>query len=474
MSDGWTARERTRDLGELLAWLDGHINLEARSIGAPPGPGGALRTATPTRIRALLDASADPQTSYPIVHITGTNGKTSTSRMVTSLLTAAQLSVGTYTSPHLESVNERISGPPLGADRREHQRELSGSIPDADLADQLRSLAGIEAILSIEGTPFRASWFELVTAAAFRWFADIAVDVAVIEAGLGGRFDTTNVADGLVAVITNVELDHTEYLGPTREHIARDKVGIVKPGAICVVGEEDPAIAALLEACALDQGAEAVWLVDRDFACESNDPMVGGRLLTIRTPAARYEEVSLLLHGAHQGANAAVAVAATEAFLGIAASEDVVMEGLGLVTSPGRLEIVASDPLVVLDGAHNAHGAAALGAALDEGFGRASGRVVVFGCLGGHDPTDLLRALGPESIRLLVACAAPSPRAVPANQVADASEALGIDTLVAPSVADAIEMALADSRSDELVLVTGSLHVVGAARSVMANRSGLT
>ncbi|MEO5680914.1 MAG: Mur ligase family protein [Acidimicrobiales bacterium] len=431
--------------------------MEARSLGVAPGA--SPRAPSLERMRALLHASADPQAAYPVLHITGTNGKTSTARILASLLVAAGLAVGTTTSPHLARINERITGPPMGPRRRERVRRQHDPIPDADLADQLRVLQGLETLLAD-----RPSWFELVTACAFRWFADVAVDAAVVEVGMGGRWDATNVADGQVAVLTTVALDHTEYLGPTVLDIAREKAGIVKEGATVVVGERDPGVIEVVERRAAEVGASRVLLIERDVACEGNELAVGGRMLDIRTPWAEHLEVFLPLHGRHQGHNAALAVAAAEAFLDARLPADVVVEGLGRVTSPGRLEVVGREPLVLLDGAHNVQGMAALARALDEEFRGVGPLVAVVGILDGHDPGELLQSLGPERVRLVVACRAPSPRALEPGPIAAAARRLGVEAVEVPSVAEAMDAARADAGSEEAILVTGSLYVVGAAR----------
>jgi dihydrofolate synthase/folylpolyglutamate synthase len=451
----------TGDLPDLLAWLDGHWNMEVRSLGVPPGA--SVRAPSLDRMRALLDASGDPQASYPVLHITGTNGKTSTARILSSLLVANGLAIGTTTSPHLERINERITGPPLGPRRREKARRQHDPIPDDDLADQLRVLQGIEGLL-----PERPSWFELVTACAFRWFADVAVDAVVAEVGMGGRWDATNVADGRVAVLTTVGLDHTEYLGPTVVDIAEEKAGIVKAGATIVVGVRDPSIVAVVEKRAADVGAERVLLVGRDVECEGNELAVGGRMLDIRTPWAQHNEVFLPLHGRHQGHNAALAVAAAEAFLDAPLDDEVVAEGLDRATSPGRLEVVGREPLLLLDGAHNVQGMTALGRALDEEFPDARSLVAVVGVLEGHDPGQLLDALGTDRLRLVVGCPAPSPRTLDAGLVAEAARQRGVDAVEAPSVAQAVEAARADAGPEECILVTGSLYVVGAARASLS------
>ena len=428
------------DLDGALAYLDEHVNLET-DVSA--------RAASKRldQVARLTELMGEPQRTYPVLHLTGTNGKGSTARILTQLLVAKGLSVGTYTSPHLERFNERIAwnGEPIS---------------DAALVEIIDAVASIERVMEEAPTVF-----EILTAAAFRWFADVAVDVGVIEVGLGGRWDATNVADGKVAVVTNVSLDHAETIGPTLADIATEKAGIVKPDSTLVLGETDPELADIFRA----GGAAEIWERDRDFACEDNRLAHGGRLLDLRTPGAAYDGVYLPLHGAHQGDNAAIALAAAEAFFGAPLGTDVVEEAFAGVRVPGRLEVVARQPLVILDGAHNPAGAAAAADAIAEEFGNAAAKIVVAGFLQGKDPQEMLQALEVHTARMVVACPAPSPRTLPAQEVAAAARALGIDSEAANSVPEALARALAISSDDDLVLVTGSLYVVGAARAALTH-----
>jgi dihydrofolate synthase/folylpolyglutamate synthase len=427
-----------------LAWLESHVNLEAMASGH-------YRTPTLDRIRELCSLLGDPQDAYPTIHITGTNGKGSVARMVSDLLSATGLSVGTYTSPDLEGIGERM---------------CYGAVPiDSDaLGGILDSLRILEPMMSD-----RPTRFELLTAAAFAWFADLAVDVAVVEVGMGGRWDATNVVRSKVAVITNVSLDHTEILGPTRLDIAKEKAGIIKPGSVVVVGEEDPEVRGVFEEAACAQGAES-WVRGEKFDLLGNRLAVGGRLLDIEVPGGLYEDLFLPLHGAHQGSNAAVALAAVDAFLEGSLAPELVSEALATVTVPGRLEVMARQPLVILDGAHNIAGVECLAAALDEEFAATSGRIVVMGLLSGRDPEAILSALGPSSIGLLIACPAPSPRSLDPEEVVAAASGLGIAAQKAPSVAAAVESALERAGNSDTVVVTGSMYVVGAARTELVAR----
>lgn len=420
-----------------MAWLDRHINLEATA--------GRIEGLSLERMRRLVEVLGDPQTAYPVIHVTGTNGKGSTARMITGLLAEAGLSVGTYASPHLQRINERIArnGEP---------------IDDDELAALFADLERLEPVVGAEN-----SYFELVTAAALRWFADIAVDVAVVEVGLLGRYDATNVCDAAIAVITNIGFDHTDGQGDWRARIAEEKSGIVKPMSTLVLGETDPSLSSIFYGA----GAREILERERDFDCESNELAIGGRLLALRTPSAHYEEVFLSLHGAHQGDNAAVALMAAEAFFAAPLADDIVSEALGSVTMPGRFEIVGREPLIVLDGAHSPEAAACVVSTLHDDFERGGRTVVVVGMLQPRDPVALLEALEVDDAAAVVACRPESARALLPEQIADAAEALGARVIVEPDVDKAIERARGLAEPIDTILITGSLYVVGEARSYL-------
>jgi dihydrofolate synthase/folylpolyglutamate synthase len=398
-------------------------------------------------MRRLVDVLGDPQKAAPVIHVTGTNGKTSTVRCLAAILGAKGLRVGTFTSPHLEAINERIAvdGQPIS---------------DEDFASLLGEIAAVEPLL---GEDVHLTWFEILAGAAMRWFADSPVDVAVLEVGMGGRWDATNVADGVVSVVTNVGLDHVEFLGPTRADIAGEKAGVVKPGSTLVLGERDPELRPIFEA----QDPAETWLDGVEYACIRNELAVGGRVLDLRTPSAAYDGVWLDLHGRYQGDNFAAALAAAEAFFGGPIDDRLVREAAASVRSPGRLEIVGRHPLVVLDGAKNLEGAHRAAEAVAEEFGSASSEILVVGMLRGKDPVDMLDALGARRARLVIACPAPSPRTQTASEVADAARTLGIEAVETESVPEALEEAVRRAGSDDLILVTGSLYVVGAARAAL-------
>ncbi|MBA3282323.1 MAG: bifunctional folylpolyglutamate synthase/dihydrofolate synthase [Acidimicrobiia bacterium] len=425
------------NLASALRYLDQHTNLEATA--------GRAEGLSLDRMRSLVGVLGDPQAAYPAIHITGTNGKGSVARMVAELLEAAGLSVGTYTSPHLEAINERLSwnGEPIG---------------DEDLAGVIGAVAAVEEVSGV--TP---SYFEILTAAAFTWFADIAVDVAVVEVGMLGRYDATNVVDSAVAVLTNVCRDHTDGVGAWRQAIAGEKMGIVKPGAAFVCGEVDAELREVLSAT----GAATTWWRGSDFDCEQSMLALGGRSISLRTPSGTVDDVFVPLHGEHQADNAAIALASVEAFFGRRLDEEVVHEAFAKVRVPGRFEIVHREPTVVLDAAHNLDGALACAATLREEFTLGGTVIVVAGFLRGRDPVEMLEALGAADAGFLIACTPDSPRAIPAPEVAAAADGLGIVAEAISSVDQAVHRALGLASPDDLVLVTGSLYVVGPARTVL-------
>ncbi len=432
------------DLPEALAWLDSHIDFESSMPS---------RRSVPTldRMRALMELLGNPEEAYPALHITGTNGKGSTAAMATALLDGQGLTVGTYTSPNLSRVNERLSrnGEP---------------IDDLAFTEELESLSRIEPLMKE-----RPTRFELLTAAALAWFADEAVDVAVVEVGLGGRWDCTNIVDGEVAVVTNISFDHTEVLGPTLEDIAADKSGIFKHGSRVVIGETDPTLVAQLRTAAEVAGAAEVWVRGHEFACSSNRLAVGGRLIDVRTPGGAYGELLVPLHGAHQGDNASAAIAAVEAFFGSPLHEDVVEEVMAAVRVPGRLEVIGRHPLVVVDGAHNVAGMLALSRSLVEEFAVDGGAHAVVGMLSGRDPVAMLEALPAAGIRSVVVCAPDSPRALPVEVVAEAALGLGMEVAVAATPAEAVGLAVGRAGPDDRIVVCGSLYVVAEARRLLVS-----
>jgi dihydrofolate synthase/folylpolyglutamate synthase len=415
------------------------------------------------RIEALLDLLGSPHRAYPAIHLTGTNGKTSTARMVDSLLRAHGLRTGRYTSPHLDSVRERIS---IEAEPISEERfvEVYGEV--APLAEFLDGRSA---------EPL--TYFDLTTAMAFAAFADAPVDVAVVEVGLGGADDSTNVLHAQTTVITPIGLDHTEWLGDTIEDIALAKAGIVHKGStlICALQPEE-AMRPILERCA-EVGA-TIAREGREFGVVHRELAVGGQQLTLQGLSGTYDEILLPLHGAHQAQNAAVALAAVEAFLGAGAERalepELVRAGFAAATSPGRLERVRTSPAILLDAAHNPAGMAATVTALAEEFALRR-LVVVMAALADKDVHGMLELLEPV-VDSIVVTRNTSPRALPAAALgAAATEVFGPDRVrVEPQLPDAIEAAVTLAESDvdgELggagVLITGSVVTVADARRLL-------
>ncbi|CAB4949197.1 unannotated protein [freshwater metagenome] len=433
------------DYSTAIKWLDSHVNLET-GLGIPAGVDRRLTAPTLERITALTTLLGSPQLEFPSIHLTGTNGKTSTARILTALLVAEGLNVGSFTSPHLETVRERIN--------------LNGDvIGESELAALLTRVATVETFL--DDAP---SYFEILVAAAFDWFAEVAVDVAVVEVGLGGRWDATNVLSAPISVITNVGLDHTEYLGETVEEIATEKAGIIEVGSTLVLGSDQPNLAQIF----IERDPLRTFTAGREFSVLSDRLAMGGRLVDIATPLFTYRDIFLSLNGPHQALNAATALCSAELFLGSPLSTETVEEAFGSVRSPGRLEVVGRSPLVILDGAHNPDGLRSLRAALEEGFSFRA-RTYVVGAMRGRDVDDFFAALAPNPETDRVICTkAQTNRALDPEALAEAALRYGLgaeSVLVIPDVGDALGRAIKDAGVDDQIVVTGSLYVVGAARS---------
>jgi dihydrofolate synthase / folylpolyglutamate synthase len=415
----------------------------------------AMKSMAPSlhRIEALCDALNHPERAVPAIHVTGTNGKTSTARITDALLSETGLTVGTYTSPHLQTIRERIAraGDPIPA-------EEFGAIFD-HLVPYLR--------LVEKNLGETLTFFEVLTGMFFLWAAET-LDAMVVEVGLGGRWDATNVVRAPVAVITNVGLDHTGLLGTDRETIALEKSGIIKSGASVVTAERSPSVVTVIESEAKRAEADLA-LIDRDFSVADNRMAFGGRYLSIATGDRRYDELFLPLHGAHQGVNAAVALQAVLSFLPEGSvGDEVVNAGFASCFVPGRLESLHPEgegaPLL-LDVAHNPDGMSALVKSLIEAFAFERA-IVVLGILGDKDYRGMLSELAriPCSI---IATRAKTVRSVPVDDLRGAAEELGINCDMVEDVDAAVGRAVSMARDNELICVTGSHYVVGEARTYL-------
>ena len=421
------------------------------------------------RVRSVLEILGQPQLSYPVIHVTGTNGKTTTARMIDRLLREHGLRTGRFTSPHLDHVGERIVVDGLRLDDARFVAAWDDVAPYVQIVDDSSVAAGGP----------RLSFFEVLTVMAFAVFADAPVDVAVVEVGLGGLWDSTNVADGVVAVVTSVAMDHERWLGHSLTAIAEQKAGIVKEHAVLVTAQQELEVAEVLTARAASVGA-VVAREGIEFGVLARDVAVGGQRLTLKGLVGGAEDIYLPLHGAHQAGNAAVALAAVEAFLGSGGSAgtgldpDLVRDAFAHVDSPGRLEPVRRGPLVVVDAAHNPAGAAAAAEGLREAF-PGTRLVGVVGVMADKDVEGILTELEPVLDEVVIT-AARGVRAMSADAVADVARGVfGEDRVhVRPDLADAVESAVAlaetGSGGDEVaagVVVTGSIYLVAEARRML-------
>ncbi len=416
------------------------------------------------RMQAICELLGDPQHAYPVIHLTGTNGKGSTAIMIEALLRASGLRTGRFSSPHLMDVTERIAidGKPISAERFD---EIWHDIePYVQLVDERQ----------IDGVPM--TFFEVITTMAYAAFADAPIDVAIVEVGLGGTWDATNVADAGVAVVTPIDLDHTHLLGDTITEIAREKAGIIKPGAQAILaGQELEAAQVLLERC-----TEVGALPHRegiDFGLLDRRLAIGGQLIRLNGSEGPVDDILLRLHGAHQAANAAVALAAVEAFMGLKAlNPDVVRDGFALVKVPGRMELIRTSPSVVLDAAHNPHGARAAVAAMSEAFDFKP-LIGVLAVMRDKDAEGVLRAYQELLNQVVITRVGSTSRGMPAEELGELAEQIfGRERVsIVPRLDDAIETAISIAESEAAglpgVLITGSVVAVGEARMLLATEN---
>jgi len=425
---------------EALEYLDAHIGW-----GMEPGL---------ERIAAFLELMGHPERSYPIIQVAGTNGKTSVSRMATMVAISHGLTTGTYTSPHLQRFEERIA--------------INGT--PASEEEFIQAVIDVKAFADIFERDRHLTYFELVTALGFSWFADQAVNAAVIEVGLGGRLDATNAAIADVAVITSIGLDHAEILGDTLEKIAGEKLGILDPESTLVVGPLDDDILKLARRTAAERGAR-VYEYGKDFRVEGAEQELDGWRVDLEGVFGSYSDLVLPVHGRHQVTNLAVAVAAVEALTDRRLDPLAMSEGLSVLRSPGRMEVVGHEPLVMLDGAHNPDGFRVLGSALAEEYGGIRW-VAVIGAMADKDLTAMLPHLSGR-VESVVATTVGADRAMSPELVAAAAgRLLGVATHQEPTPERAMTLARRLAGEGGAVLVAGSLYLVGAVRSVLLDDGG--
>jgi dihydrofolate synthase/folylpolyglutamate synthase len=424
---------------EALDHLDSLINYEVMPRA------GAIEGLSLEPMQAFMSALGDPHLAYPVIHLTGTNGKGSTARMLESIFTAMGLRAGLYTSPHLHEVRERIR---VGGEAISEE-EFGLAIADVVRVEEVQGLGP-------------RTWFDTVTSAALLYFGNEAVDVAIVEVGMLGRFDSTNVVQADVAVITNVGLDHTDGSDGWRVRVAEEKAGIVEADRPVVVGECDDELLGVVATAS----PSSVSALGREIEVVQNQLAVGGRLVDIRTPRGLHEELFIRLHGEHQANNASLAIAAAEEFFDAALTEEVVTEAFNEIENLGRLQVVHQSPLVIVDAAHNVPGAEALAQAVEEEFGGGSRRFLVIGMQDGRDPAAVLEALDAASYELVIVCTAPTARGIDAEVLAAAAAMVGAraDVVVDPEAA--MDHAVSLATADDLVVIAGSTTIVAAALSI--------
>lgn len=435
------------DIDAAIAWVEDHIDHD--TWAARSGRTGDVDLSL-DRMRAIVGVLGDPQRRLAVIHVSGTNGKGSTSKMITRLLMAEGLTVGTYSSPHLAAYNERF-------------RIDDVEIADDALAGALSTVADAEGVLGERLMPF-----EVLTAAALTWFADRGVDLAVIEVGVLGRFDATNVADGRVAVVTNIGFDHTSGEGDWQQRIASEKAGIVKPGAHLVLGPMDPRLHAAFD----DQRPAVTWRFGDEIVVSDDRASAEGRHCTVTTPW-QAAEVDVPLRGAHQSVNAALAVAAASAFLGRPIEPAALRAGFDAVQMPARLECVpvGDGVTVILDGAHNPDAATALARALRDDVPHTGKRVLVIGLLAGRDPAAMLTAIDAASFDRIITCTPPTARARSAAELAEAAHSMGCPAVAIDDIATALRRASDECTSGDQIVVTGSIYLVADARAWSTDRA---
>ena len=425
---------------EAIAYLDRHIEL-----GWKPGL---------ERIERLTELMGSPQLRYPVIHVAGTNGKTTVTRAAASIVNALGLKAGTYTSPHLDRVEERFAV--SGEDATPEQ-----------FAQAVDDVAAFVDLLEIQ-TGERATYFELTTAAAFAHFANEAADVGVVEVGMGGRLDATNVLEAEVAVLTGVSIDHAEYLGHTPVDIAREKLAIVKSGAVLVTGELTDEVASVADR-RVERVATLRRTLGRDFRIEDLRMSVGGWAMDVDGIYGRYENLYVPLHGRHQASNAAVAVAAVEELLSRSLPVEAVQEGLAALVVPARIEVVDHSPLVLIDGAHNPEGCDGLVRTMLEEF-RPMAWTLVVGAFRDKDLPSMLRPFAGLTARV-IATRVDHPRAADPVDIVRLVDRMfpGVPVSSTGDVAAALELAREWTGPDEAIVVAGSLYVAGEARSIISS-----
>jgi dihydrofolate synthase / folylpolyglutamate synthase len=429
-----------------LSYGQAHALIESRGFGIKPDL---------SRISALVELLDNPQLTYPTIHLAGTNGKSSTARITASILAGHGLNTGVYLSPHLETVRERFALAGWG-----EQGLIWEEIGKQAFAEVVAYLLPFVELVESRSDE-QMSFFELTSALAFEWMAERSVAAGVVEAGMGGRWDATNVIEAAVAILTPIDVDHTEFLGHSPMENASEKVEIIKPGSAVVSSFQHPEVEGLIRELAKRKGA-TLSVLGTDLHIRADTPAARGRLVTIETPLATYEDLFLPLYGSHQTENLALAIRAAESLIDRSLEDASLRRALEAVRSPGRMEVVRSAPPVILDGAHNPHGAAALAGAIRDQF---PGRriTLVLSVLKDKDARGIIRNLAGLA-ELVIYTRCNSPRAADPRELAATPEAKVAPSAVIESFEEAVDYAVGSALDDDIVLVTGSLVAVGQAR----------
>ena len=434
-----------------LSFKEANALIEGRGFGIKPDL---------TRIRRLLELTDNPQLGYPTLHLAGTNGKSSTARMAGAILAAHGVNSGVYTSPHLQTIRERMALAGWGPSGL-----IWEYIPEQEFAYTLEYL--LPFIELVERDFGQMTYFEVSTALAFEWMLDRSVAAGVVETGLGGRWDATNLIQSVVAVLTHIDVDHSKMLGSTPVENAREKVDIIKPGTWVISDRQEPEVGELVAEQARKKRA-TLRVLGRDFHVLSNLTSVGGRVISVDSRLSRYEDLFVPLHGIYQASNLALAIAACEAFMGRSLDQGTLASVMADIRSPGRLEVLGHRPLVLLDGAHNPHAAGALAQSITEEFHHRQ-LTVVFTVSKDKDIEGILSNLSPITDRFIVS-RFNNDRAASPVEVAALPVLRGKQTKVVESLDEAVDLAINAAAEDDIVLVTGSLYGVGEAREHLTGK----
>ena len=423
---------------EALQYLDRFINREATA--------GRIHGLSLAAMSELVKCMGEPHKDLKAIHVTGTNGKGSVVSMTQSILSANGLRVGAYMSPHVDTIRERFL------------------LADSEVTEEIFADLILDVSQYVENNSLEPSYFELLTAAALLLFSNEGVDAAVVEVGILGRFDATNVLDGEVAVITNIGKDHTDGKKEWRRAIAAEKAGIIVEGKPLLLGHSEEDVLDLFIA----ENPEPLFQNGKDFLVEESIPAVGGQVISVRGIFGRYQEIFLPLYGKRQAENAALALASAETFLEGSVPEDAIEDAFANLSVPGRLEILSRRPIVLVDGAHNRDSAKHLAETVNEVF-PANRRILILGILEPHSPEEIFAELKDLSPELVVVCGAPSPRAIDVHVLEDITLKLGFEVAIAENPYEATLHALRISDEEDLIVIAGSFYNVSECRRAVSD-----